>query len=134
MYSRFHRVGLYVQSLFYAAGGINHLWHPQPYLTIMPDHYSHPAFWVAATGVAEIAAAAGLLLPKTRRAAAIGIILMLLGYFDVHISMLQHAADRFSTLPHWLLVARLPLQLVLIAWAWIYARQPFSAPGKLRKQ
>ena len=101
--------------------GANHLWHPATYLAIMPDHYSHPGFWVAFTGAAEIAAGLGLLLPQTRRAAAVGIILMLLVYFDVHLFMLRHAHDRFANLPHWALVARLPLQLVLIAWAARYA-------------
>jgi uncharacterized membrane protein len=120
---KLYRAGLYLQALLYAAGGINHFWHPRLYVAIMPDHYSHPAAWVAFTGAAEIAGAAGLLLPSTRRAAAVAIILMLLAYFDVHIYMLQHAADRFSSIPLWALVLRLPLQFVLIAWAAIYARR-----------
>ena len=122
--STLYRVGLYTQALFYAAGGVNHLWHPRMYVAIMPDHYAHPAAWVAGTGVAEIAGAVGLILPATRRAAAVGIILMLLGYFDVHSFMLQHATDRFSSIPHWALVVRLPMQLVLMAWAAVYARRP----------
>ena len=123
MPTKLYRAGLYLQAAFYAAAGANHLWHPRTYIAIVPDHYTHPAFWVAATGIAELAGALGLLLPGTRRAAAIGIIVMLLGYFDVHIFMLQHAADRFASIPHWALVARLPLQFVLIAWAWAYARR-----------
>ena len=123
-HSRLYRAGLYVQSVFYVAAGVNHLWHPHTYVKLVPDHYTHPAFWVAATGVAELAGGLGLLVPQTRRAAAIGIILMLIGYFDVHIFMLQHAADRFASIPHWALVARLPLQFVLIAWAWVYAGRP----------
>ena len=119
-----YHVGLFAQSLLYTLAGVNHFWHPHTYLAIMPAHYTHPAFWVAATGLAEIAGGIGLLLPSTRRAASIAIILMLIGYFDVHWYMLQHAADRFSSLPHWALVARLPLQIVLIAWAWVYARKP----------
>ncbi|WP_419803830.1 DoxX family protein [Terriglobus sp.] len=124
---RWYKTGLYTQALLYTAAGFNHLWHPRTYLAIMPDHYTHPAFWVAATGVAEIAGGLGLLVPQTRRAAAIGIIVMLLGYFDVHWFMLQHAADRFAGMPHWALLARLPLQFVLIAWAWVYARRPTGA-------
>ena len=120
---RWRRIGLYAQALVYTAAGANHLWHPRAYLAIMPGHYAHPAFWVAFTGIAEIVGGLGLLLPQTRRAAAIGIIVMLLGYFDVHWYMLQHAADRFRTVPYWALAGRLPLQLVLIAWAWLYARR-----------
>lgn len=123
-HSLLYRAGLFTQALLYVAAGVNHLWHPRVYLAIMPDHYTHPALWVAATGLAEIAGGLGLLPPQTRRAAAVGIILMLLGYFDVHLFMLEHAADRFNHIPHWALVVRLPLQLVLIAWAWLYARRP----------
>lgn len=127
--NRWYRVGLYMQSGFYAIAGVNHLWHPRLYLAVMPPHYTHPAFWVAFTGVAEIAGAMGLLLPSTRRAAATGIVLMLLGYFDVHWYMLQHAHDRFAGMPYWALVGRLPLQIVLIAWAVVYARRS-SSPGR----
>ena len=119
--TRWYRIGLYAQALLYTVAGINHLWHPRMYLAIMPDHYTHPAVWVAFTGIAEIAAGPGLLPPQTRRAAAIGIILMLLAYLDVHSFMLQHAHDRFASLPYWALVARLPLQFALIAWAARYA-------------
>ena len=120
--SRLRTTGLVAQSLLYIAGGINHLWHPATYTAIMPDHYTHPAGWVAFTGVAEITGGLGLLLPATRRAAAIAIALMLLGYFDVHVSMLLHSA-RYPAIPRWLLAARIPLQFALIAWALIYARR-----------
>ena len=57
--SKWYRYGLYAQGLLYLAGGLNHLWHPRMYLAIMPSHYQDPGFWVAATGVAEIAGAVG---------------------------------------------------------------------------
>jgi uncharacterized membrane protein len=120
--SRWYIVGLVAQSLFYLAGGVNHFVHSQAYVAIMPPHYSHPLGWVKFTGAAEIAGAVGLLIPETRSAAAWGIIAMLVGYYDVHIYMVTHA-DRFATLPLWALYARLPLQLVLIAWAYVYARR-----------
>jgi uncharacterized membrane protein len=114
-------VGLAVQSLLYVAAGFNHFWHSPMYVAIMPTHYSHPLAWVYATGIAEIAGGIGLLVPHTRCAAAWCIVAMLVGYFDVHVSMVLHP-DRFRMLPLWLLYARLPLQLVLIAWAWVYTR------------
>lgn len=117
-----YRTGLFAQSLLYAAAGANHFWHTASYLAIMPPHYSHPAAWVQFTGAAEVAGAVGLLVPQTRRPAAFGIIAMLIAYFDVHFYMLQHAG-RFSSIPKWALEARIPLQLVLIAWAYAYARR-----------
>ncbi len=120
--SRWYTVGLIAQSIFYAAGGLNHFVHSGTYVAVMPPHYSHPLSWVQFTGAAEIAGAVGLLIPQTRRAAALGIMAMLVGYYDVHIYMVTHAAQ-FAPLPLWALYARLPLQLVLIAWASVYARR-----------
>ena len=47
---------------------------------------------------------------------------MLVVYFDVHIYMLRNASH-FAGIPLWALYARLPLQLVLIAWALWYTRR-----------
>lgn len=109
------------QSLLYVAGGINHFWHSRPYVGIMPPHYSHPLELVQASGIAEILGGIGLLIPATRRVSAWGIIAMLLVYYDVHIYMVQHP-EQFAPIPPWALWARLPLQLVLMYWAYIYTR------------
>ena len=111
-----------VQSFFYAASGVNHFWHPNFYLHIMPDHYAHPLMLVRASGVAEILGGIGLLVPVTRRFSAIGIAAMLVVFFDVHIFMLLHAA-RFPEVPGWVLWVRIPLQFLLIGWALYFARQ-----------
>lgn len=114
-------VGLAVQSVFYIAGGINHFWHSRFYVNIMPPHYDHPLGLVQASGAAEILGGAGLLVPVTRRLSAWGTVAMLLVYYDVHFYMVRHP-ERFADVPVWALYARLPLQLVLIYWAWIYTR------------
>lgn len=126
------RVSLIAQSLLYTAGGVNHFWHESFYRRIMPDHYAHPDGWVLFTGAVEILGGIGLLHPKTRRAAAVGIALMLVGYFDVHIFMLQHS-ERFPGVPHWALVGRIALQFLLIAWALQFARgeKQRPAPGRV---
>jgi uncharacterized membrane protein len=128
---RLARLSLFAQSALYLCSGINHFWHESFYLRIMPDHYSNPAFPVQLSGVAEIAGGIGLLIPATRRVAALGIALMLFVFFDVHIFMLQHA-ERFSAIPLWILWARIPLQFALIGWALAYARNSgHSRPGSL---
>jgi uncharacterized membrane protein len=126
---RIRRVSLVAQSLLYMAAGVNHFWHESFYRRIMPSHYSHPDGWVLFTGAAEILGGLGLLHPKTRRAAAIGIVMMLIGYFDVHIFMLRHA-ERFPEVPRWLLDARIPLQFVLIAWALQFAGKEKQLPDR----
>jgi len=117
---RIAKLGLLVESLFYIAAGSNHFVHPAFYIHIMPDHYPNPATWVALSGGAEIAGGVGLLLPITRRAAAIGIAMMLVAFLDVHVFMLLHP-ERFPGFPGWGLWLRLPMQALLIAWALVYA-------------
>jgi uncharacterized membrane protein len=125
---RVSQISLVGQSIFYIAAGVNHFWHLPFYVHIMPDHYADPGAWVQLTGVAEILGGAGLLLPATRRAAALSIAAMLIGYFDVHIFMLRHA-ERFPEVAKWALWARIPLQFILIAWALKHAGGDPSTRG-----
>jgi len=68
-------------------------------------------------------------MQPTRRMAAWGLIVMLVIYFDMHISMLMHA-ERFPSIPLSVLYARIPFQFMFIAWAWAYTR---SASGEKSK-
>ncbi len=120
-----YRVGLVTQAIFYVAAGINHFWHTAMYVAIMPPHYAHPVGLVQISGAAEVLGGVGLLVPRTRLFSAWGIVAMLLVYFDVHIYMVTHA-ERFASVPAWVLYARLPLQVLLIAWAGVYAWLPME--------
>jgi uncharacterized membrane protein len=117
----FFTAGLVAQSLLYVAAGINHFWHGGTYVAIMPPHYSDPLLLVQVSGAAEVLGGIGLLVPVARRFSAWGIVAMLVVYFDVHLYMVLHP-ERFASLPLWALYARIPLQFVLIAWAYVYAR------------
>lgn len=123
------RVSIAAQALLYLAGGINHLWHSRFYVSLMPTHYIHPLALVQATGVAEMLGGIGLVVPFSRRLAAGGIVLMLLGYYDVHIYMARFP-ERFPEFPRWVIFVRLPLQLLLIAWAYRYTRPKQSLMGR----
>ena len=94
----------------------------------MPDHYSHREALVRVSGAAELLGGSGLLVPATRRFSAIGICVMLIVFLDVHQFVLRHAA-RFPGIPKWALWARLPIQGLLIAWAWHYARKRKRSHG-----
>lgn len=118
---RINRLSLVAQASLYVLSGINHFWHSGFYLHIMPDHYTHPAALVYASGAAEILGGIGLLVPATRRFSAAGIVLMLLVFLDVHQFMLTHHG-LFPEVPLWLLWARIPFQFVLIAWAAVYMK------------
>lgn len=106
--------------LFIAAGG-NHFRRPAFYERMIPPALPSPSLLVAVSGIAEIALGILLLVPRTRRLAAWGIITLLVAVFPANIQMATHA-DQFPQFSRTALLVRLPLQLVLIGWAWFYTR------------
>ncbi|MDQ3279333.1 MAG: DoxX family protein [Bacteroidota bacterium] len=105
----------------YIIAGINHFAHPQIYLAIMPPWLPAHAALVFVSGALEILFGVLLLLPRTRRAAAWGLILLLIAVFPANVQMLVNwFREENSRL--WLAVLRLPLQLLLIWWAYQYTK------------
>lgn len=88
----------------------------------MPPLLPAPRLLVAISGAAEIAGGLGLLFPRFRKSAAWGLVLLLLAVFPANLYM-AIAHQRFPHFPAWILWARLPLQLPVIAWAWRYTRK-----------
>ncbi len=115
--------------VFVVAGSL-HFTSPAAYLAIMPPYIPWPRAMVAISGAAEIAGGLGLLFPLTRRAAAIGLILLLLAVFPANIhGAISGMSVSERAVPVWLLWLRLPLQGVLI-W-WVY-RAGWKARGEGR--
>ncbi len=115
-------------TLFMVAGGINHFINPAPYLGMMPSVLPAPLALVYISGVAEIAGGLGLILPQTRRLAAWGIVLLLVAIFPANVNMaVNHLPLGTEEVPQAALWARLPLQAVLIAWAYWFTRDPRAA-------
>ena len=73
-----------------------------------------PRAAVLVSGALEILGAAGLVSRPTRRAAGIGLLLLVIAVTPANVHMLLNA-ERWPDIPHWALVARLPLQLALLA-------------------
>jgi uncharacterized membrane protein len=107
--------------LLYAAAGINHFVNPDFYLPIMPPYLPAPLLLIYLSGVAEILLGIGVIVPRTARASAWTIIAMLIVFMLVHVHMVANPQD-FSDVPVWALWLRLPLQALLILWAWWYTR------------
>ncbi|MBP6844262.1 MAG: DoxX family protein [Kofleriaceae bacterium] len=106
------------------AAGANHFVSPDPYVAMMPAALPAHLALVYVSGVAEIAGGLGLILPRTRRAAAWGLVLLLLAVFPANVNMaVNHLPLGERALPTWALWGRLPLQALLIAWAWWYTRR-----------
>lgn len=105
-------------SVVFLTSGSLHFIKPEIFRQIMPPALPAPNALVAVSGAAEIAGALGLMIPSTRRAAALGLCALLVAVFPANIYMAL-AHERFArTVPAWLLYTRLPLQAVLIAWIW----------------
>lgn len=62
-------------AIFYLGAGILHLKSPEGFLQITPSWVPFPEAMVAFTGIAEIAGAIGLFIPKLRPAAGVGLAL-----------------------------------------------------------
>lgn len=103
---------------FYLAAGIVHLRAPDAFLAIMPGWVPAPREIILATGVAELAGAIGLLIPRLRRAAGIGLALYAVCVFPANI---KHALEGIviPSLPSswWYHGPRLAFQPVLVWWA-----------------
>ena len=103
---------------FFLAAGSLHFLKPRIYEAIVPDALKeHRREVVFASGVAELAGGAGVLHPRTRRAAGWWLIATLVAIFPANVHMAVHA-ERYRQFPRWALYARLPLQGVCIAWVY----------------
>lgn len=111
-----NNLSLYLQAFIYIAAGFNHLINPKTYLTIMPPYIPAHQFMVTLSGIAEIVLGIGLLFPVTRSLSAWGLILLLVAVFPANVYMVT--SSRFRKFPLWLRWVRLPLQGVLIWWAY----------------
>ena len=116
---------LYLMAFLYVAAGLNHFLNPRMYLRIMPPWLPAHQFLVLASGVAEILLGILLLFRTTQVFAAWGLIVLLIAVFPANIQMWLNyrAANHPYT---WVALLRLPLQLLLIAWAYAYTRTPIG--------
>jgi uncharacterized membrane protein len=103
---------------FFIAAGVNHFRSPRPYEKIVPPSLRGEATRVVQlSGVAELAGGIGVLLPWTRRLSGLGLIALLAAIFPANLYMAREP-EHFRKIPRWALYARLPLQPLMMLWAW----------------
>jgi uncharacterized membrane protein len=102
---------------FFISAGVNHFVISKTYKQIVPPGIGDPATLVRVSGVAEIAGGVGVLLPHTRRLAGFGLIALLAAVLPANIHMARNPAQ-FKKIPGWALYVRLPLQPLMMWWAW----------------
>ena len=115
--SRSKRVSIGLIFVLFVAAGINHFVSPGAYLKIMPEYLPWPLALVYISGFFEVAGGIGIAIPRLRRAAGWGLVGLLVAVFPANIHMALNP-EQFAFIPSWALLARLPLQGVLIAWVW----------------
>ena len=114
-------LGRIMLALLFIIAGVLHFLFTPVYLSIMPPYLPAPRALVLISGAAEALGGVGLLFPATRVAAAWGLVALLVAVLPANLQMaLDH--QRWPAIPQWLLWARLPMQLPLIWWAWLYTR------------
>jgi uncharacterized membrane protein len=97
--------------------GTTHFLAPKPYDTIVPAELPGSArFYTYASGVAELATGAALLMPRTRRLAGLAAMVLFLSVFPANVNMVRlwwgrPLAYRVAA------IARLPLQIPMITQA-----------------
>jgi uncharacterized membrane protein len=97
---------------------MNHFVMPRAYELIVPPLLSdHAKRIVQVSGVAEIVGGVGVFVPSTRRLAGLGLVALLAAVFPANLYMARQP-EHFSHIPRWALYARLPLQPLMMAWAW----------------
>jgi uncharacterized membrane protein len=120
--TRVRRVLLWLMGAFYVLAGAYHFLRPDYYVPMMPPYVPWHLPLVYLSGLAEMVLGLLVLVPATRPAAAWGIVLLLIAIFPANVHIALHNVPVFGAkqgagILNWV---RLPLQGVLIAWAWWY--------------
>ena len=108
--------------VFVVAGAL-HFVRPRTYAAIVPDYLPAHRELVYASGVAEALGGAGLMHPRTRRAAGWWLVATLVGIFPANVWMAQHPERYRVPGGRAALLARLPLQAAFVAWVRAAARR-----------
>ena len=114
-------------AIAFVLAGINHFLNPAFYLRMMPPVLPAPLFLIYLSGVFEIALGILLLIPRFTRFAAWGLIALLIAVFpaNVYMAMNPQTFPEFSPMALYL---RLPIQFIIIAWAFWFTRLANKTP------
>lgn len=113
------KIGLYILAALFVLAGINHFVNPLFYKKIMPPWLSLPYTLIYISGACEIVFGLLLMPKQTRRVAAWCIIALLVAVFPANIQMMLNYREEHN--PYlWIAILRLPLQLLLIWWAYLF--------------
>ena len=118
--SRAKSISKYLLAIFMIAAGIMHFVNPEFFLKIVPPYLPLHKELVLVSGVFEVLLGVLLLVPRTSRVAAWGIVALLIAVFPANVYLYQHQ-DILPASPIVHLL-RLPLQGVFALWAYWHTR------------
>jgi uncharacterized membrane protein len=102
----------------FIGSGVNHFVMPRAYRAIVPPRLQRSSKQIVEwSGAAEIVGGAAVLIEPTRSAAGLGLVALLMAVFPANLYMAR-APEQFPRIPRWALYARLPLQPLMMWWAW----------------
>ncbi len=92
---------------------------------MIPDFIPGKLFWVYFTGIIEIAAGIGLMIPSIRQLTAV---LLIIFYVLVFVANIQSSKKKINIFKaddtgpgmDYLYKERIPMQVILIAWTWYF--------------
>ena len=123
------RVGAGVLALLLLSAGLTHFLNPSFFISIVPPFIPWPRLAVGLSGAAELVLGVSLLIPRISRLAAAGAALLFVAVFPANIyHWLGHVQAGGMVAPGWYHTVRLPLQPLLVAWAWWLSRAPAEKP------
>src|SRR5688500_18893965 len=116
-----------VFGVFMIFAGIMHFVRPDFYVRIMPPILPFKEAAVAISGIAEILLGAGLIVPRTKRIAARGLVALLVAVYPANIYMAVEADQFRDVAPsNWFHIIRLPLQFVMIGLCLWFTRPEYK--------
>lgn len=124
--SRLRSVSPYVLAVTLAFTGTVHFVNPAFYDGLIPPFLPAPRAWIYGSGVLELACAAAVALPATRRGGALASAALFVAVFPGNLYLAIEPGD----VPRWAALARLPLQVPLVLWALQVAKNLRSTAGR----
>ena len=128
MDSRLEHAIAVVFGLPFVVIGIQHFLDPAWFEPIVPKILGNPTFWVIVSGIPEVGLGIAVIIPMTRKWAALGLAALLVILYWANLNMwindIPYNGTRLTTQGH---LVRLSIQILLIAGA-----LGFSGLGKLK--
>ena len=120
------KIALILLAVAFVAAGSNHFVNPDFFVAIMPPYLPAHLELVYLSGVFEVAGGIGVLIPRLRSLAGWGLVALLVAVFPANLHMALNP-ELFNDVSPFALYSRLPIQILLIVWAYWATRAEATA-------